>query len=527
MSLIVSGIRLPFDEPEAAALEKARRLTGLSERDTEAAVCRVSIDARRGQISRVYSVRLDAHCDEKAFAEKLQVPFVRYKENAEPEIPCGEKRMEHRPVVVGLGPAGLFAAYTLAKYGYRPIVLERGGDMDERDRAVDRFWNGGALDPECNIQFGEGGAGAYSDGKLTTRIGDALCETVLKTLAEHGAPADIVKKAKPHVGTDILKDVVRKMRQEIVKYGGEVHFRTALTGVSVKNGVLSGVRADGMDIPCERAVLAVGHSARDTFFALHENGVYFEPKAFSVGVRIEHLQRDIDRALYGKYAGHPLLPPAEYNLSRRADGRACYSFCMCPGGVVVAAQSEEKTVVTNGMSYHARSGDNANAALAVSVDPADFDNGTPFGGVALQREIEHAAYAQTGSYRAPCQRVGDFLADRPTRKPGEVSPTYPVGVEYGRAAASLPDFAQKMLRDSLPYFGRKIRGYDSADALLTGPETRTSSPVRMKRGDDLFGLGCEGLIPCGEGAGYAGGIMSAAVDGIRAAFRIMEEFAQL
>mgnify|MGYP000400016536 CR=1 FL=1 len=334
----------------------------------------------------------------------------------------------------------------------------------------------------------------------------------------------LVKKAKPHVGTDILKDVVREMRREIVKNGGEVHFRTALTGVSLKNGALTAVRADGMDIPCERAIIAVGHSARDTFLALHENGVYFEPKAFSVGVRIEHLQSELDRALYGKFAGHPLLPPAEYNLSRRADGRACYSFCMCPGGVVVAAQSEQNTVVTNGMSYHVRSGKNANAALAVSVDPEDFENGTPFGGVALQRQIEHAAYAQTGSYRAPCQRVGDFLADRPTKSLGAVEPTYPVGVEPGRAAASLPDFAQTMLRDSLPYFGRKIRGYDAADALLTGPETRTSSPVRMKRGEDLFGLGVAGLIPCGEGAGYAGGIMSAAVDGIRAAFRIMEEY---
>lgn len=525
MSLLVSNIRLPFTEPEQEAIAQARRLTGLAQ--APATVSRVSIDARRGRIDRVYTVAIQAPGDEKAFAEKLQMPFVRFKPDVRPDVPCGKRRMEHRPVVVGLGPAGLFAAYTLARHGYAPLVLERGGDLDARDRAVQEFWQGGALDPSCNIQFGEGGAGAYSDGKLTTRIGDPLCSAVLETLAEHGAPADIVKKAKPHVGTDILKNVVRAMRRDIIQNGGEVRFGTALTGVCMQNGALRGVRTAADEIACDRAVLAIGHSARDTFFALQQSGVYFEPKPFSVGVRIEHLQSEIDRALYGKQAGHPLLPPGEYNLSRRAGGRACYSFCMCPGGMVVAAQSEENTVVTNGMSYHARDGKNANAALAVSVDPADFADGTPFGGVALQRQIERAAFAQSGSYCAPCQRVGDFLAGRPSTRAGAVQPSYPRGVVFGEAAACLPAFVQDMLRESLPYFGRKIRGFDAPDALLTGPETRTSSPVRMTRGDDLFGLDCAGLIPCGEGAGYAGGILSAAVDGIRAAHRIMEEFAPI
>ena len=281
---------------------------------------------------------------------------------------------------------------------------------------------------------------------------------MLETLAAHGAPSDIVKKAKPHVGTDILKNVVRAMRREIIRNGGEVQFGTRLTGVSVKNGVLRGVQAGGDEIACERAVLAIGHSARDTFDALHQNGVYFEPKAFSVGVRIEHLQSEIDRALCGKYAGHPLLPPAEYNLSRREGGTLDRVFSACVRAVwSFAAQSEQNTVVTNGMSYHARDGKNANAALAVSVDPVDFDDGTPFGGVALQRQIERAAFAQTGSYRAPCQRVGDFLAGRPSTRAGTVQPSYPLGVQFGEAAACLPDFAQNMLRDSLPYFGRKIR----------------------------------------------------------------------
>ena len=513
MSLLVTGIRLPFDEPETAALDRARRLTGLLSSETEAAVCRVSIDARRGQISRVYSVRLDAPCDEKAFAEKLQMPSVRYKENARPAVPHGEKRLAHRPVVVGLGPAGLFAAYTLARHGFRPIVLERGGDMDERDRAVDTFWSGGALDPDCNIQFGEGGAGAYSDGKLTTRIGDALCETVLETLAAHGAPADIVKKAKPHVGTDILKDVVREMRREIVKNGGEVHFRTALTAV----------RADGMDIPCERAVIAVGHSARDTFLALHENGVYFEPKAFSVGVRIEHLQSELDRALYGKFAGHPLLPPAEYNLSRRADGRACYSFCMCPGGYVVNASSEEGRLAVNGMSYHDRAGKNANTAMIVSVTPEDFPGKDALAGVVFQRELEKKAFAM-GNGKIPQQLYGDFVKKRISSEYGGFASCTRGKTAFAPLHELLPQELTETFIRGMEQFPRYIEDYNRYDAILSGIESRTSSPVRIWRNEE-FESEIKGLYPCGEGAGYAGGIMSAAMDGIKIAEMIAKQYA--
>ena len=313
---MVTGIRLPFDLPEQAAIAEARRLTGLTANDIQAAVCRVSIDARRGQISRVYSVRLDAPFDEKAFAEKLQMPFVRYKPNTKIVIPHGEKRLEHRPVVVGLGPAGLFAAYVLAKHGYRPLVLERGGDLDERDKVVDAFWKGGALDTDCNIQFGEGGAGAYSDGKLTTRIGDELCGLVTEVFLQHGAPAEIAWKQKPHVGTDLLRGVITSIRKEIESLGGEVHFNTALTGLEQKNGHITGIFTTDGPFACEALVFAVGHSARDTFAMLMDSGLVLECKPFSVGFRAEHLQSEIEKSLYHEAAGHPALPRGEYQLSQ-------------------------------------------------------------------------------------------------------------------------------------------------------------------------------------------------------------------
>ena len=527
MSILVSGIRQPFGEPKEQAVEAACKQCGLAPGQVTGSVYRVSIDARHGKIHQVYTILLDGATDEAALVERLQSSQIRLKQTIPFAPVCGHKRLPHPPVVVGLGPAGLFAAYILARYGYRPVVLERGDCIEERDAAVQSFWTGGPLNPNSNIQFGEGGAGAYSDGKLTTRIHDPLCEEVLHTLVRFGAPQEITRLAKPHIGTDILKDVVRAMREEIRRLGGTVHFRCAVTGVQAQSGTLTGLQTAEGSIPCEQAVLAIGHSARDTFYALHETGVYMEPKPFSMGVRIEHRQEDIDRALYGKLAEMPGLPPAEYTLSHRENGRACYSFCMCPGGQVVAAQSEENTVVTNGMSFHARDGRNANAALAVSVDPADFADGTPFGGIAFQRSIERAAFAATGSYQAPCQTVGDFFQDRPSKRCGRVQPTYPVGVAYGRVDACLPGFVTDALRRGLHVFGRKIRGFDDGQALLTAPETRTSSPVRLSRGSDLYSRTLTGLIPCGEGAGYAGGIMSAAVDGIRAACRILEQYAPL
>lgn len=527
MAILINNIRLPLEAEDGDAFEKALSICGLRGDGVSASVYRESLDARRGTITRVMSVLLEGVEGEQELVERLGRTDVRLKVSAQIPEPTGAEKLNAPPVVVGLGPAGLFAAYLLAKNGYRPVVIERGDCVEKRDCAVSAFWNGGIFSEQSNIQFGEGGAGAYSDGKLTTRIHDPLSEFVLSTFVEHGAPEDILRKAKPHIGTDILKNVVQNMRRSIVSMGGTVHFRTKLDGVISSGGVLTGIYADGQEIPCEQAILAIGHSARDTFMSLHRNGIFMTPKPFSVGARIEHLQSDIDRGRYGKMAGNKALPPADYTLSYRENGRACYSFCMCPGGHVVAAQSEEHTVVTNGMSYHARDGKNANAAMVVSVGAEDFDSGSIFAGMEFQRKIERAAYENTGSYRAPCQTVGDFLNGRPSRKHGAVEPTYPIGVEYGTLEGVLPDFVIRSMQTGIRAFGRKIRGFDSPDALLTGPETRTSSPVRIVRGGDRYSESLSGLIPCGEGAGYAGGIMSAAVDGLSCAASIMQKYRPL
>lgn len=524
MSILVNNIRIALEAEVGEAFSAAYRICGLTEREAAAAVFRESLDARRGRVTRVLSVILDGYSEEETLVERLGRPDVRRRLPAEEPVPTGTKKLEHRPVIVGFGPAGLFAAYLLAKNGYRPLVLERGDMVEQRDAAVNAFWKEGLFSPDSNIQFGEGGAGAYSDGKLTTRINDPLSELVLHTLCQYGAPQEILTKAKPHIGTDLLKTVVKNIRNDIIRMGGEVLFHTRLTGIVQQDGRLTAVRAEGQEIACEQAILAIGHSARDTFVSLYHSGIAMQPKPFSVGARVEHLQAEIDRARYGKLAGHPALPPAEYTLSHRQNGRACYSFCMCPGGSVVAAQSEENSIVTNGMSYHARDGVNANAAVVVSVGPEDFDSTSVFAGMEFQRKIEQAAYQKTGNYCAPCQRVGDFLQERPSRTHGAVAPTYPCGVEYGSLDGILPDFVLREMRDGLRIFGRKIRGYDAPDALLTGPETRTSSPVRIVRNAGRSSETIAGLIPCGEGAGYAGGIMSAAVDGLACAAEIMKQY---
>ena len=430
-----------------------------------------------------------------------------------------------RPVVVGFGPAGMFAALTLARAGARPIVIERGQEALKRAAAVEAFRKGGSLNTESNVQFGEGGAGTFSDGKLNTGTHDRRMFWVLQEFAAHGAPESVTYDAKPHIGTDILIDVVQDIRREIIALGGEVRFETRLDGIKTRDGAVCGalVTHGGRTetLPCRQLILAIGHSARDSFTWLHGMGVPMERKPFSMGVRIEHKQALIDLAQYGRERGE--LPPADYSLNvHLPDGTSAYTFCMCPGGQVFAAASEEGGVVTNGMSYSKRDGENANAALLVTLRTEDFPGEGVLAGMEWQREIEHAAYRYTGSYKAPAQLVGNFLENRPSTAPGSVTSTYSPGVHWGDLRRVLPARITDVLQNAIPALGHKLRGFDDPDAVLTGPETRSSSPVRILR-DESLQSALRGLYPCGEGAGYAGGITSAAVDGLRCAEAVLRD----
>ena len=428
----------------------------------------------------------------------------------------------HPPVVVGSGPAGLFAALTLAKIGARPLVLERGDPISKRRTAVETFWSGGPLDPECNVQFGEGGAGTFSDGKLTTGISDPRVNEVLQTLCACGAPEDILYEAKPHVGTDLLTGITQKLRDSIEARGGRVAFRARFTDFFTEQGRVSHLvyeqGGETITVPTEHIVLATGHSARDVFERLHAKGVALRQKPFSVGLRIEHPQAAINRAMYGELADSPLLPPADYKLAiRLPSGRGVYTFCMCPGGQVVAAASEPGCIVVNGMSYHARDGALANSALLVGISPEDFGSDHPLAGIAFQREIEARAHGLSGQYLAPSCTAGAFHSGQLHGRFTGIQPSHRPGVTPALPEAYLPPFVTDSLRSGLGLLGKKLRGFDASDAVLTGPETRSSSPVRILRGKDGCNTSTPGLYPTGEGAGYAGGIISAAVDGIRTA----------
>lgn len=520
-SLIVENIRVPLGADDGnvidIALAKVKRASSVG-KIIGAEIYKKSVDARKkNDISFVCSVCVEAEVSDDEALRKLGIKIK--NESAIDFIP-GKDAASCRPVVIGFGPAGMFASLYLAKYGYRPIVLERGACVSERVKAVERFKKHGILDEETNIQFGAGGAGTFSDGKLTTRIGDPYVHGVLSTFVEMGAPETILKRAKPHIGTDVLRTVVENFHKKIESLGGEIRYGIKVTDVG--DGY---VVANGERIPCCAAILAIGHSARDLYKTLYDSSYSMCVKPFSAGVRIEHLTRDIDRAMYGDEALSEVLGHAEYALSLRKGERGVYTFCMCPGGEVVAASSEAGGIVTNGMSNSRRDGINSNAAIAVSVLPSDVD-GDPMRAVEFQRSLERRAFtAAGGNYNAPCQSVGAFFEGSCAALGSRVLPSYRDGnVTPVDLNQILPPFISSMLKDGIADFGRKIKGFDAPYAPLTGLETRTSAPLRILRTDDYTALGKKCVYPCGEGAGYAGGIVSAAVDGIRVAGAIISKY---
>ena len=483
-------------------------------------IVRRSVDARKKpDIKIIYTVDVAVDGNEKKIlrasgCKRANIAPVSYYKVPKNIPPTGK-----RPVVVGFGPAGMFAALVLAIAGWKPLVLERGEDAASRHEKVQKFFETGILDTRSNVQFGEGGAGTFSDGKLNTGVNNPRIGWILEQFVKAGAREDILYDAKPHVGTDVLLTVVQNIRQRIIALGGEVRFNTQVTGLCLEEGNLTGLKTEtGEIIPCDAAVLAIGHSARDTFEMLDGMGIPMEPKPFAMGVRIEHKQTTVDESQYGMVS--PVLPPADYKLVQHLDNATVYTFCMCPGGHVVAAASEEGHIVTNGMSYADRDGENANAALLVTVNPADFPYEGNLGGMKWQREIEERAYQVSGSYRAPAQLVGDFLAKRSGTGAGAVQPTYRPGVHWCDLHDVLPDRITDAIAEALPQLDHKLKGFSSADAVMTAPETRSSSPVRIIR-DDTRQSQVRGLYPTGEGAGYAGGIMSAAIDGIMTAEAIL------
>lgn len=529
MALRVFELKLPLDHSGDELSEALVRALGIKRPDVLSfQIRREAVDARRkSAIHLSYTVDVTLRDERKVSAARHAIRVGPIPEEGYVAARPGTEKSRGRPVVIGTGPAGLFAGLALARSGFRPILLERGKAVDERAADVERFWRDGILDPESNAQFGEGGAGTFSDGKLTTLINDRRCGQVLRELVAAGAPESILAAGRPHLGTDTLRGVVKGLRSIIVGLGGEFRFSSAMTGIGVEAGRLAWIETRGGErIATGAAVVAIGHSADDSFAFLREAGLAMEPKPFAVGLRVEHPQALIDAAQYGSFAGHPRLGAAEYKLAWHGpSGRSAFTFCMCPGGQVVAAASRPGCLVTNGMSYAARDAENANSALLVNVTPDDFESPDILAGFEFQRRWEALAFEMGGrGYRAPAQLLGDYVAKRPSSQFGAIRPTYEPGVELADLRRALPDFVGETLSGAIPEFGRRIRGFDRPDAVLTGVETRSSSPVRIHRGEDCQSS-IDGLYPAGEGAGYAGGIMSAAVDGLRVAEALISRFA--
>ncbi len=515
-------IALPPEHSVAQlSYEAAKMLKISNSKVRKVKLVRRSIDARKKpDVKIVYTIDVAVDGNENKILKQSGCKRAAIAPVSFYRLPKAAVQTEHRPVVVGFGPAGMFAALILALAGLRPLILERGEDALTRHAKVETFFSTGKLDTKSNVQFGEGGAGTFSDGKLNTGLNNPRIGWVLEQLVAAGAAEEILFDAKPHVGTDVLLTVVQNIRQRIISLGGEVRFNSQVTGICTENGKVTGLRVGDETIPCRQVIFAVGHSARDTFSMLNDMGIAMEPKPFSMGVRIEHLQSAIDKAQYGKE--DPALPPADYKLVKHLDNETVYTFCMCPGGYVVAAASEEGGVVTNGMSFADRAGENANAALLVTLNPKDFPYEGPLGGVVWQKQIEQAAYNVSGSYRAPAQRVGDFLAKRAGDGTGIVQPTYRPGVVWSDLHDVLPEKITAALEKAIPMLEGNLKGFAAPDAVLTAPESRSSSPVRIVRGEDKQSVTLSGLYPAGEGAGYAGGIMSAAIDGMLCAEALIE-----
>lgn len=526
----INEIKLSLDDDESLLKSKAAKILKINEKYIESyTIFKKSVDARKkDDVHFTYALDVVITLDEEQILNKCKSGKVQIVKPYHYELPQNKRTSQFRPIVVGFGPAGMLAGLILAQAGAMPIILERGKDIDARQRDVNEFWTKRKLDEESNVQFGEGGAGTFSDGKLTTGIKSPYIRKVLEELYEAGAPEEILYSSKPHIGTDRLAIVVKNIRKKIERLGGEVRLESKLDKLYTANGAIQGVsythRGERTDIETDSVIMAIGHSARDTVELLYKLGVEIIQKPFSVGARIEHPQSLINKAQYGKFANHPKLGAADYKLSCHGlHERGAYTFCMCPGGTVVAAASEKEGVIVNGMSSLARDGENANSALLVGIEPKDFPSEHPLAGIYYQREIEHKAFLLGGSdYKAPAQLVGDFLQGKQSTQLGSVQPTCPTGVTLTNLDEVLPQKVSATMKDAIVQMDKKLNGFNMYDAVLTAPETRSSSSVRILR-DEFLECNIQGIYPCGEGAGYAGGIVSAAVDGIKCAHSVLSD----